>query len=100
MSKMSHEQLVKTALKRPGVKAEYDALKEEFDLLEEMIKARLQAGKTQEEVAKVMKTSASAVGRLETGGGKHHHSPTIQTLRKYAKALNCDLKIKFVAHKA
>jgi len=32
-------------------------LKEEFDLFEAMIKARLEAGKTQEDVAKVMKAS-------------------------------------------
>lgn len=64
-----------------------------------MLAARLKAGKSQEEVAKAMKTSASVVGRLETGGGKHKHSPTLETLRKYARALNCDLKIKLIRHK-
>jgi DNA-binding XRE family transcriptional regulator len=98
MTRRSHEQLVRTALSRPNVKAEYNALSEEFELLEEMIKARMAAGKTQEEVAKVMHTSTSVIGRLESGGGKHRHSPTIETLRKYAQALNCDLKIKFVSH--
>ena len=98
MTRRTHEQLVKVALNRPRVKKEYDALKEEFDLLEDMLKARLKAGKTQEDVAKVMKTSTSVIGRLETGGGKHKHSPTIETLRKYAKALGCDLKIAFVQH--
>ncbi len=95
---MTHERLKQIALKKADVKKEYHALKEEFDLLEEMIKARLKAGKTQEEVAKKMKTSTSVIGRLETGGGKNRHSPTIETLRKYAKALGCDLKIKFVQH--
>lgn len=51
----THNQLKKIALSRPGVKKEYDALKEEFDLFEAMIKARLEAGKTQEDVTKIMK---------------------------------------------
>lgn len=95
----AHERLVKIALSKPGVKKEYHALKEEFELLEEMLRARLKAGKSQEDVAKVMHTSTSVVGRLETGGGKHKHSPTVETLRKYAQALGCDLKIKFIHHK-
>jgi len=96
MTKRTHTQLKKVALKRKDVKAAYDALDEEFSLLEEMIKTRLKVGKTQDDVAKAMKTTTSVVGRLETGGGKHQHSPTIATLRKYAHALGCDLQIKFV----
>jgi transcriptional regulator with XRE-family HTH domain len=97
MSK-NHQQLTQLALSKPGVKKEYDSMQEEFELLEEMINARLKAGKTQEDVAKAMHTSTSVIGRLETGGGKLHHSPTIGTLRKYAKAIGCSLKIKFIPH--
>ncbi len=97
MSKYSHEQLVKTALRKPGVKKEYDAMDEEFRLLDEMLKARLKAGKTQGAVAKIMKTTTSVVGRLETGGGQHKHSPTIETLRRYARAVDCELEIKLHA---
>lgn len=97
MPKNAHEKLKKSALRRPGVKKEYDALNEEFSLLEAMLKARLKAGKTQDDVAKVMKTTTSVVGRLETGGGKKKHSPTIESLRRYARAVNCDLEVKFVA---
>lgn len=96
MAKLTHTQLKKIALSRPGVKKEYDSLKEEFDLLEKMVKARLRAGKTQNEVAKIMHTTTSAVGRLEIGGGKNKHSPTIETLRKYAHAVDCNLEIRFV----
>jgi len=96
MAKHTHEQLKKAALRKPGVRKAYDSLEEEFNLLDEMLKARLEAGKTQEDVAKVMKTTTSVVGRLETGGGKHKHSPTIETLRNYARAVNCDLKIQFI----
>ena len=63
------------------------------------MRARHKLGKTQEEVAKAMGTTTSVVGRLETGGGKQSHSPTLATLRKYAEALGCDLQLRFVPHR-
>ena len=96
MPRRSHEELMKIALSRPGVKHEYDQLTEEFAILSELLKARLRAGKTQAQVAKAMHTTTSTVGRLETAGGKNKHSPTISTLLKYAHARNCMLQIKLV----
>src|SRR5207245_8889248 len=92
---LTHEQLVKKMLKRPGVKAEYDAQEEEFALLDELLRARKRAGLTQAEVAKRMGTMTPAVARLEGGGGKNRHSPSLATLRKYAKAVRCRLQITF-----
>lgn len=94
-TKRTHEQLKKLALKKPSVKKAYDDLKNEFDLYEKMIDARMKARKSQSDVAKEMKTSTSAVGRLETGGGKLNHSPTLATLVNYAHAVGCELEIKF-----
>lgn len=91
--------LKKTALSNPRVKTEYDALSEEFSLLEKLVKARTQAQKTQEDVAKLMKTSTSVVGRLETGGGKRHHSPTLALLNRYAKAVGCELEVRLIRKK-
>ena len=91
--KTAHDELVKTALSRSGVKVEYDALESEFFLLREMVKIRNKLGKTQEDIAKAMHTTTSAVGRLETKGRQLRFSPTIATLKKYADAINCDLQI-------
>ncbi len=44
---MSHSQLKEKALKNKAVKEKYDALKPEFDLLREMLKARTDAGLSQ-----------------------------------------------------
>jgi hypothetical protein len=46
LHKNTHEELVKKALKKPGVKRAYDELEEEFALLREMVKARHKSGKT------------------------------------------------------
>src|SRR5437764_6249848 len=91
---MSHDRLVKKMLKSPAVRAEYDAQAEEFALLDELLRARQRAGLTQAEVAKRMGTMTPAVARLEGGGGKNRHSPSLATLRKYANAVGCRLEIK------
>ncbi|MEI8174085.1 MAG: hypothetical protein WCH07_11480 [Deltaproteobacteria bacterium] len=43
-----------------------------------------------------MGTKAPAVARIEAGGGSKRHSPSIATLRRYAEAVGCKLKIEFV----
>ncbi len=97
---MTHEQLKKRALSDPAVRAEYDALEEEFALLNELVKARNKAHMTQKDIAEQMGTTTSVIGRLESGGGKRQHSPTLATLRRYARAVGCELKIKLVRKKA
>lgn len=91
---LTHKELKARALKRADVKAEYDTLDEEFSLLDEFLKARAAAGITQAEVAERIGTTQSAIARLESGGGKH--SPSLMTLRKYARALGCRLELKLV----
>jgi len=93
---LTHEELVEKALSRPGVKAAYDALADEFALFDEVLKARKRAGLTQAEIAARMGTKASAIARIEAGGGSKRHSPSIATLRRYAEAVGCKLKIELV----
>ncbi len=100
MAKYTHDELKQIMLSDPITKNGYDELEEEFALFNKMLKARISAGKTQEDVAKSLNTTTSVISRLENSGGKKCHSPTLQTLRKYAKALNCDLKIQFIPHKS
>src|SRR5437868_1139692 len=91
---LTHSKMTKKMLRRPHVKAEYDAQAEEFALLDELLRARHRAGLTQAEVAKRMGTMTPAVARLESGGGSQRHSPSVLTLRKYARAVGCELAIK------
>ena len=82
------------ALRRPAVRKAYDELDEEFAFLDEVLKARAEAGLTQAEVAARVGTTQSAIARLESGTQKH--SPSIATLQRYAQALGYRLEIKFV----
>ena len=91
---LTHKELKTRALERADVKAEYDRLDEEFQFLDEFLKARTAAGVTQTEIAERIGTTQSAVARLESGRGKH--SPSIATLEKYAHALGCRLELRLV----
>jgi len=82
------------ALARPDVRREYEGLKEEFEILDEIFKARADAGLTQAELAARIGTTQSAVARLETAMGKH--SPSIGTLKRYASALGYRLQVRLV----
>jgi len=82
------------ALARVDVRREYDALAEEFEFLDEILKARVAAGLTQAEVAARIGTTQSAVARLEAAIGKH--SPSIATLKRYASALGYRLQVRLV----
>ena len=94
---MKHAELKKLALQNKEVKAEYDALEPEFNLLQQMLAARAKAGLTQSDVAERMGTKATAITRLESSLSSGKHSPSISTLRRYAEAVGCDLEIKLVA---
>lgn len=93
---MTHEELVKKALKNDSVRKEYEALEPEFNLLREMLKARHDAGLSQADVAELMGTKAPAITRLESSLTSGTHSPSIATLKKYAEAVGCQLDIKLV----
>lgn len=92
---ISHDRdaFLEKALKRKGFAQAYDALEEEYLFARELLGARVRAGLTQEEVARSMGSTKSAVSRLE-GSGKH--SPSVRTLKKYARAVGCDVEIRLV----
>jgi DNA-binding XRE family transcriptional regulator len=77
--------------KDPEYLREFEAQAEEFALATALIMARSEAGLTQEELAKRMGTTQSAVARLE--GGKSRPSTT--TLAKFAKATGTRLRVSF-----
>lgn len=82
------------ALAQPGVRAAYEELEEEFALLRQILSARTEAGLTQAQVAARIGTTQSAVARLESATPRH--SPSLATLRRYARALGYRLDVKLV----
>jgi DNA-binding XRE family transcriptional regulator len=83
-------------LANPEVQAAFDASAIEYAILDEMLSARRDAGLTQAQIAELMGTKAPAITRLENSLASGKHSPSIETLRKYAKALGKRLEIHLV----
>lgn len=88
-----HKTFLRKAKKCEGFCKAYEDSEEGYLLVREMLSARSQAGLTQEAVAELMGTTKSAVSRLESAG---KHAPSLTTLKKYAKAVGCNLEIKLV----
>ncbi|MCZ8099291.1 MAG: helix-turn-helix transcriptional regulator [Burkholderiales bacterium] len=81
---------------RKGFSEAYDGLELEYTLINQLLRARARAGLTQDAVAERMGTTKSAISRLESAG---KHTPSLNTLKKYAQAVGCDLQVKLVPHK-
>ena len=88
-----HDEFLARAMRRKGFAAAYAESADEYELVRELLVARARAGLTQEQVAECMGTTKSAVSRLE-GVGKH--SPSVSTLKKYARAVGCEVEIRLV----
>ena len=91
-----HASFLRKARERKGFSKAYEALALEYDVVNQLLKARTRAGLTQDAVAERMGTTKSAVSRLESAG---KHVPTLPTLKRYALAVGCELEVKLVPHK-
>lgn len=70
-------------MRRKGFQEAYNALELEYQVADQMLRARARAGLTQDAVAERMGTTKSAVSRLESTG---KHAPSLATLKRYAQA--------------
>ena len=93
MVRKTFEQFRKKALKKRGVKAEYDALAPAFEMKRQMIALRKKAGLTQEQMADLLGTKKSNISRLESVNSEV--SPRLSTLEEYARVLGYQLKVGF-----
>jgi DNA-binding XRE family transcriptional regulator len=92
-----HKAFLVKARSRKGFTKAYDSLELEYQVAEQMLNARARAGLTQDAVAERMGTTKSAISRLESAG---KHAPSLATLKRYAKAVGCELRVKLVKPRA
>lgn len=88
-----HEDMLSKAMARKGFPEAYEQLAVEYTLVREILRARLRAGMTQQDVADAIGTTKSAVSRIES---VHERMPSVATLLKYADAVDCELEIRFI----
>lgn len=91
-----HNEFLAKARKRKGFTEAYEALELEYQVASQMLEARARAGLTQDAVAERMGTTKSAISRLESAG---KHAPSLETLKRYAAAVGCELQVRLVPAK-
>ena len=94
MSRPTLETFKKKALKKPGVRENYEELAPAYELRRKLVALRRDAGLTQEQIAEKLHTKKSNISRLESVTSKI--SPKLSTIADYAEAVGYDVKIDFV----
>ncbi len=92
-----HAAFLAKAKARRGFTEAYESLELEYQVANQLLRARARAGLTQDAVAARMGTTKSAISRLEAAG---KHTPSLATLKRYAQAVGCELQVKLVRQKA
>ena len=88
----SYKEYKAKALSNPEVKAEYDALQPEYDLIQAMIDARTSQNITQKELSERTGITQADISRIENG----NCTPTLDTLRALAAGMGKKLVIEFM----
>ena len=83
---------LKEQLEDPEIRAEYEALEPEFQIIQAMIDARKMIGITQKELSKRTGIAQSDISKLENGNA----NPSLRTLQRLASGMGYKLKLEFI----
>ena len=92
MAMSSYKDYKKRALQNPEVKAEYDTLQSEYDIIQAMIDARVQQNMTQKDLSAKTGITQADISRIENGT----RNPSLSMVKKLAQGLGMQLKLEFV----
>lgn len=81
----------KELLKDPEVRKEYDMLTPYYEVISQVIGARIKRKLTQKQLAEKVGTKQSAIARFESGNS----NPSLDFLQKIASAMGYQLSVKF-----
>jgi predicted transcriptional regulator len=96
MAMSSYKNYKERVLQNPEVKAEYDQLQPEYDIIQAMIDARVSQNITQKELSARTGISQADISRIETGT----RNPSLSMVKKLAQGLGMQLKLEFVSTSA
>ena len=88
----SYSDYKKKTLEDPAVKAEYDALQPEYDIIQAMIDARNKEGLTQKELSERTGITQADISRIESGT----RNPSLSMVKRLANGLGMRLKLEFI----
>ena len=76
----------------PELKAEYDALAPEYDIIQAMIAARKSQNLTQKQLSERTGITQADISRIENGT----RNPSLEMMKRLAKGMGMVLKLEFV----
>lgn len=79
-------------LEDPELRAEYEDLEPEFNIIQAMIDARKAQNMTQKQLADRTGIAQADISKLENGNA----NPTIKMLQRLAAGMGMDVKVEFV----
>lgn len=82
----------KKVLQNPDLRAEYDALQPEYDIIQAMIEARITQNITQQELSAKTGITQADISRIENGT----RNPSLNMVKKLAQGLGMQLKLEFI----
>lgn len=88
---LAWEDFEEELFKQPGFKKAVEETRLEYEIARALIKARIEKGLTQAQVAKRMHTKQSVISRVENA----KTVPSLSFLKRLAKALNASLQVQF-----
>jgi DNA-binding transcriptional regulator YiaG len=97
MKKTNFDRYLEQQLRDPGFAGRFEAAGEAWEVSLQLAALREQAGLSQKELARKLKTSQQQVSRLESPGYEGH---SLSMLRRVAKALNARVRVTIEAKKA
>jgi transcriptional regulator with XRE-family HTH domain len=92
MKKTNFDRYLEEQLQDPAFAARFERAGEAWDVALQIAALRRQAGLSQKDLAKVLKTSQQQISRLESPGYEGH---TLATLRRVADALHARVRVMF-----
>ena len=92
----SYREYKEKALKDPEVKAEYDSLEAEYDIIQAMIDARINQHMTQKDLSAKTGITQADISRIENGT----RNPSLAMVKRLAEGLGMQLKLELVTRTA
>ena len=88
---MDFETHKKLLMKNPKFRKAYEESQLEYEIARAVIRARIEKGLTQKQLAEKLNTKQSVISRVESA----NTTPSLSFLKRLAQALNTSLQVQF-----
>ena len=88
----SYSEFKDKSLENPEIRAAYDALQPEYDIIQAMIDARKSRHMTQKDLSAITGITQADISRIENGT----RNPSLEMVKRLAAGMGMRLKLEFI----